>query len=176
MIEASRQKIRNVIRLVQVIKKESQENRFYIVTKYKEGGTLCDFRRLVYSSDISLSEREGAIKHIMIDIARGIYDLHRNGIIHRDIKPMNILIDSKTLKARATIADLGVAIKLSKNADSTKFAIGTDGFRAPEVALGRPYKHSCDVFSLGCVLYWLLTGTIPFYHNDQKKYHQILLH
>ena len=175
MIEASRQKFRNVVRVVQVIKEESKHNRFYLVTKYKEGGSLYDWRKLVYSIDISLSEREVAIKHITIDIAQGLHDLHQNGIIHRDIKPTNILIDSKKLKARATIADLGIALKLSKKTDTSKSCIGSHGFRAPEVLLSRPYKHSCDVFSLGCVLYWLLTGNIPFYHIDHQKYIKIVL-
>ena len=68
----------------------------------------------------------------------------------------------------AYLADLGIAVILRDAHVTSEHRIGTDGFIAPEVELGEPYRFSCDVFSLGCVMHWLLTGRCPFFDRDSE--------
>ena len=114
-------------------------------------------------------------RRVIRDIALGLKDLHSCGIVHRDIKPLNILLDQNGQKGRSVIADLGVSFKLNGQDDESRWIIGTDGFIAPEVRFGEPYRTPCDIFSLGCILHWLLTGMCPFWHHDIKLRSKALL-
>lgn len=116
----------------------------------------------------------------MCDIVIALYDLHTVcGIVHRDIKPTNILFDEKlTLPKdlskfvsmpKASLADLGIALLLRGKETTTNHRIGTDGFIAPEVERGESYGFSCDIFSLGCVMHWLLTSKCPFFDKDSVE-------
>jgi len=82
--------------------------------------------------------------------------MHLKNIIHRDIKEDNILLlDSKNLKV--CIADLGLACKTT-DTYQMKLKCGTPGYVAPEVLIGAPFSPKADIFSLGCVFYYLVTG------------------
>ena len=93
--------------------------------------------------------------------------MHKLGIIHRDLKPANILVakDSNGFDeaSKLIIADLGISFKLRDANDSSAWRIGTVGFMAPEVFTGQDYTHSCDIFSLGCLLYWFISSKRPFW-------------
>ena len=80
--------------------------------------------------------------------------------MHRDIKPSNILIHSNNLKSQVSIADLGVAQKMKTKKGLSSFSIGTTGFLAPEVTSGKPFGLKCDVYSLGCLMHWILRGRV----------------
>ncbi len=144
------------------------ENVIMLVTNLMVGGDLsCHIGRL---EAFPLTEEQARI--IFLDVASGIQSLHKRNIVHRDIKIINILMSDRTENATACIADLGSAIKLDSATDTTDFKIGTPGYIAPEILLGKRYSFSCDIWSLGCVLYFLLTGKQPFWDDDSTLRHQ----
>jgi serine/threonine protein kinase len=98
------------------------------------------------------------VQHWLSGIAAGLSFLHDSGIVHRDLKPGNIFRENDVVK----IGDVGLAKFISQSRrDAQTQSVGTVYYMAPEVAHGR-YGHEVDVYSLGCVLYELLTGRVPF--------------
>jgi len=95
-----------------------------------------------------------------IQICEGLNEAHNSGIIHRDIKPSNIILDSK---GRCRLLDFGLAAMLGSERQTPKgVAIGTVGYMSPEQVNGRQADHRSDIFSLGIVLYEMITGRQPF--------------
>lgn len=95
--------------------------------------------------------------------------MHKRNIVHRDIKIENILMSNYNNDAQLRIADLGSAIKLRKASDTTKFQIGTPGYMAPEILLGKAYNFSCDIYSIGALMFVLLTAQLPFWDNNRRE-------
>jgi len=92
---------------------------------------------------------------------------HSLGIIHRDIKPENLLLSSKDpLKAVIKVSDFGLA-RFLKDEQFATTTCGTPGYVAPEILSSKPYSSSCDFWSVGVVLFVLLSGQLPFYDEDQ---------
>lgn len=123
----------------------------YIVTEYVDGGSLAD--RLAKGKP----SREEAIRWIS-DIADALEYAHLNGVIHLDIKPANILIDSN---GRAKLADFGIARSAMKTGEFAP-SLGTLRYMSPEQLEGKPADHRSDIYSLGVVLHEVLTGHIPY--------------
>lgn len=126
----------------------------FIVMEYIKGKTLKDLLR-----DHGKVTSEEAV-HIMIQICQGVDQAHHQGIIHRDLKSQNIMIDDAlTVK----IADFGIALS-SNEADMTQTntIMGSVHYLAPELARGNLATPASDIYSLGILLYELLTGTVPF--------------
>jgi tRNA A-37 threonylcarbamoyl transferase component Bud32 len=99
-------------------------------------------------------------------IARGLAAAHAAGLIHRDIKPANLWLEAP--KGRVKILDFGLArLNASESAALTQdgAVLGTPAFMAPEQARGEVVDQRCDLFSLGCVLYRMVTGRLPFQGN-----------
>lgn len=126
----------------------------YIVMEYVEGQTLKD-----------LIDQEGMLSnHDIIDystqIAQALKTAHQGGIIHRDIKPQNILIDNYGL---AKVTDFGIA-RVSSNATITYTSsiLGTVHYISPEQAKGKIVDEKSDLYSLGAVMYEMATGRVPF--------------
>ncbi|MER6418606.1 protein kinase [Streptomyces sp. NPDC001137] len=132
----------------------SDHGRLHLVMELVDGWTLARER----SRRGSLAPREAAA--IAAQVARGLSAAHRQGVIHRDIKPANIMLTTdRTVK----ITDFGIArFADDGTATATGKILGTADYLAPERALGRPARPASDVYSLGCVLYELLTGGPPF--------------
>jgi serine/threonine protein kinase len=110
---------------------------------------------------------------IVIQIAEGLQEAHEKGVIHRDIKPANIMLAKNN---QAKIMDFGLA-KLSWGVDLTKTAtiMGTVAYMSPEQAKGEQVDHRTDIWSLGAMLYEMLTGERPFkIMHDQAVLHAIL--
>ncbi|MFJ2263079.1 serine/threonine-protein kinase [Streptomyces sp. NPDC087844] len=132
------------------------DDRFYLVMELVEGRSL--------AQELSASGTLGAerVATVAAQAAAGLAAAHREGIVHRDIKPGNLLADAQgTVK----IGDFGIARFVDDPSSALTTAgqiVGTSLYLAPERALGRPASAASDVYSLGCVLYQLLTGRPPF--------------
>lgn len=85
--------------------------------------------------------------------------LHQNRILHRDLKPQNILLQKDTIK----ICDFGFAKQMSASTNFLNSIKGTPLYIAPEILMTRPYTHKVDVWSFGIILYELASGYTPFY-------------
>jgi serine/threonine-protein kinase len=128
----------------------------YIVMEYVEGDTLRDVLR-----------REGRLSperamSLTADICAALDFSHRNGIVHRDVKPANVMI---TPQGTVKVMDFGIARAVSDSAatmTSTAAVIGTAQYLSPEQARGEGVDARSDVYSAGCLLYELVTGTPPF--------------
>lgn len=127
---------------------------YYIVMEYVDGFTLKQYIQNYYPIPV-----EKALD-IMKQITAAISHAHHNGIIHRDIKPQNILIDNEgTVK----ITDFGIALALSAtNITQTNAVLGSVHYLSPEQARGGMANKKSDIYSLGIVMFEILTGRLPF--------------
>ena len=145
--------------IVGVIDAGEDENRPYIVFEYVEGETLKDrIRRLGrLPVDESLA--------YAIEIARALGCAHAHEIVHRDVKPQNVLLDPE---GSAKVTDFGIARSLRDDgltADGR--VLGTTDYVSPEQALGHDVDGQSDIYSLGVVLFEMLTGDVPFHGENQ---------
>src|SRR5699024_1100666 len=126
----------------------------YMVMEYVDGMTLKEYIQRYRPLEV----------HMALDIMKQITDAiahaHANDIVHRDIKPQNILIDTY---GQVKVTDFGIAIALSATAlTQTNAVLGSVHYLSPEQARGGVATKKSDIYSLGIVLYELLTGRIPF--------------
>src|SRR5689334_12496304 len=145
--------------VVGVIDAGEDESRPYIVLEYVEGETLKD--RIRRQGRLPIPE---AIAYA-IEIAHALGTAHARHIIHRDVKPQNVLIDEE---GSAKVTDFGIARTLEEDgltADGR--VLGTTDYVSPEQALGQPVTGQSDLYSLGIVLYEMLTGQVPFKGESQ---------
>ena len=126
----------------------------YIVMEYIEGITLKEF-----------IEKEGSLRwkdavHFTIQILKGLQHAHDNGIVHRDVKPQNIMVlEDGTIK----VTDFGIArFARSDQRTITDKAIGSVHYISPEQARGEKTDEKADIYSVGVMLYEMLTGKLPF--------------
>jgi serine/threonine protein kinase len=138
--------------IAQIYDAVAEESLHYIVMEYVDGGTLEKYCR-----PESLLPVERVIE-IAFKCCRALEFAQRLGVIHRDIKPANILHTGET---NVKITDFGAA--LIKSGDTTQIAsIGSPAYMSPEQVKEQPVDHRTDVYSLGVVMYHLLTGRQPF--------------
>jgi serine/threonine-protein kinase len=145
--------------IVGVIDAGEDEGRPYIVFEYVDGETLKDrIRRLGrLPIDESLA--------YAIEIARALGCAHQHDIVHRDVKPQNVLLDPE---GSAKVTDFGIARSLRDDgltADGR--VLGTTDYVSPEQALGHDVDGQSDIYSLGVVLFEMLTGDVPFHGENQ---------
>jgi serine/threonine protein kinase len=130
----------------------------YIVLEYVDGETLKDLIRRDGPLDIPQ-----AIAYA-IEIARALGAAHERMIVHRDVKPQNVLIDAE---GGAKITDFGIARTLTEEGlTMAGRVLGTTDYVSPEQALGQPVTGQSDLYSLGIVLYEMLTGEVPFHGSS----------
>jgi len=131
----------------------------YIVFEYVEGETLK--QRI---NRIGALDAQEALAYA-IEVARGLTVAHARNMVHRDIKPQNVLIDSE---GRAKLTDFGISRQLEQDGmTATGRVLGTTDYVAPEQAMGHPVDQRSDIYSLGVVLYEMLTGQVPFTADSQ---------
>ncbi len=130
---------------------------YFIVMEYVEGHTLAEMLR-----DEGRLHPDRAAE-ITADIAAALGFAHRNGVVHRDVKPGNVLV---TPDGQVKVADFGIARAISDTSDQnltkTGSVMGTATYFSPEQARGAPVDPRSDIYSLGCVLYEMTTGHAPF--------------
>jgi len=132
----------------------------YIVMEFVAGQSL---DKLLLSRDDRKLPADAALK-IALELAEALDCAHGLGVVHRDLKPANILL---TEDGRAKIADFGIAkLNLSNNATQTGRTLGTPAYMSPEQLNDEPVDGRSDLFSLGVILYTLLTGYRPFQGNS----------
>jgi len=145
--------------IVGVIDAGEDESRPYIVFECVEGETLKD--RIRRRGRLPIPE---AVAYA-IEIARALGAAHARHIVHRDVKPQNVLIDEE---GSAKVTDFGIARTLDEEgltADGR--VLGTTDYVSPEQALGQPVTGQSDLYSLGVALYEMVTGEVPFKGDSQ---------
>jgi serine/threonine-protein kinase len=159
-VERFRREARSVAALshpniVTVIDRGEYDGRQFIVFEYIEGENL---KRLI--------ERRGPAPvstalELAMEIARGLSFAHQQGLVHRDVKPQNVLLNGD---GHAKVTDFGIArsLDVQHGMTQTGTVLGTSDYIAPEQAQGQRVDEHTDVYSLGIVLYELLTGEVPF--------------
>jgi beta-lactam-binding protein with PASTA domain/tRNA A-37 threonylcarbamoyl transferase component Bud32 len=135
----------------------SDNSTYFIVMEFIDGRSLSD---IIATDGALLPERAAEIAS---DVAKGLGRAHDAGLVHRDIKPSNIMI---TTGGETKVTDFGIARALSSDQDATMtqtgMVIGTASYLSPEQAQGKRVDARSDVYSLGCVLFEMLTGAPPF--------------
>ncbi|TML63496.1 MAG: serine/threonine protein kinase [Actinobacteria bacterium] len=140
--------------IVTILDRGEDEGRQFIVFELVEGRTLKE-----------VLDEEGRLPvaralEIAIQVARGLAFAHEHGLVHRDVKPQNVILNGD---GRAKVTDFGIARSLDVQGVTQSGAVlGTSNYIAPEQASGQPVDRTTDVYSLGVVLFELLTGEVPF--------------
>jgi eukaryotic-like serine/threonine-protein kinase len=140
--------------VVSVFDTGSDDGVHYIVMEHVEGRTLADIIR-----------EEGALPparaaEIAVDVCRALSSAHEKGMVHRDVKPGNVLL---TPDGGVKVADFGIArVASGEPLTATGSVMGTASYLSPEQARGASIDARSDIYSLGCVLYEMLTGQTPF--------------
>ena len=135
----------------------------FIVMEYIKGGCLTDYFK---KNEFNFSEKRAA--EIIYQLAKGLKYLHKYGIIHRDLKPDNIMLTESSDKGNVKIMDFGLSKILGKKEKSTD-GFGTLTFVSPEVLIRKPYNKEVDIWSLGVILYLMLSGDLPFDDPDDNE-------
>ena len=136
----------------------------HIVMEYCKGGELFD--RIVAAQ--RFTERHAA--DIMSQMLSAVKHLHANGIVHRDLKPENFLMDDTSENSEVKLIDFGLSKRFSQEQEVAKMTtvVGTPYYVPPEVLKGS-YDHTCDVWSLGVILFVFLCGYPPFEGDNNKE-------
>lgn len=134
----------------------------YIAMRYVPGG---DLRALLETNGPLSLEQASAVIGAVAD---ALDAAHTQGVIHRDVKPANILIDDRNGQEHYYLSDFGIARNVSSagSLTSTGQIMGTIDYLAPEQVQGKPVDSRADLYALGCVLYHCLTGAVPFPRAD----------
>jgi eukaryotic-like serine/threonine-protein kinase len=139
--------------VVSIFDRGEWDGTYYISMELVEGRTLKDIVR-----EKGPAPPEAAVD-VTLQILRAARYAHQRGIVHRDIKPHNVLIDDD---GRVRVTDFGIARAGTSDITETGSVMGTAQYLSPEQAQGRPVDERADLYAIGIVLYELLTGQVPF--------------
>ena len=157
--------------IVQVFDFDTYDGHPYIVMEYLKGPTLSTYLQTLYKNEMKLSFEQ--IGQLLRALVAALDYAHAQGVIHRDIKPANILLHNKTgdftensqltKHVEPVITDFGLArIAHSGQQTASGLVSGTPSYMSPEQARGSKVDHRTDIYSLGIILYELLSGRVPF--------------
>jgi serine/threonine-protein kinase len=133
-----------------------QDGTAFIAMEYVEGRTLREVM------DAGAPLKVDAACRIACDVAAGLAAAHRQGIVHRDVKPANVMVGAA---GAVKLMDFGIARLPEGMRTRTGLVLGSPSYIAPEQIVGHPADGRYDLFSLGIVLYEMLTGVVPFRGN-----------
>jgi serine/threonine-protein kinase len=139
--------------IVSIFDRGTAEGSYFIVMEYVEGRTLKEL--IVTRGPCPVPVAISYTRQVLAALRYA----HRNGIIHRDVKPHNVIVDRE---GRAKVMDFGIARAGTSQMTEAGSIIGTAQYLSPEQARGAPVEESSDLYSTGIVLYELLTGKVPF--------------
>jgi calcium-dependent protein kinase len=149
----------NILRLHEYFETDSK---VYLVLDLCTGGELLDYLNAQYRHHFD----ENVVRQYVKQILGAVIYLHERGIVHRDLKLENFLLESKEEFAELKLIDFGLSMFLGKNEVACD-AVGTPFYVAPEV-LSRSYEHKCDVWSIGVITYMMLCGRPPFFGTSDQ--------
>ncbi|CAL7950800.1 unnamed protein product [Xylocopa violacea] len=138
--------------IVQMLDSFETENEIVVVTEYADKELY-----EILGKAGRLSEQRAQV--IACDLVSALYYLHSNRVLHRDLKPQNVLLESNGV---AKLCDFGFARSMSTGTHVLTSIKGTPLYMAPELIEERPYDHNADLWSLGCIVYELVVGSPPF--------------
>src|SRR4051794_29632643 len=139
--------------VVQVFDRGSWDGTYYIAMEYLEGRSL----KQIVREDAPLPNTLAV--DLTIQVLRAARFAHKRGVIHRDIKPHNVIVDPE---GRVKVTDFGIARAGASDMTETGAIMGTAAYLSPEQAQGHAVSASSDLYSIGIELYELLTGRVPF--------------
>lgn len=142
---------------------EDDKGQPFLVMEFVDGVTLHRMLRPGHSGHLPERLPLDQALDLAAQVAEALDFAHRQGVVHRDIKPGNIMI---TAEGRAKIADFGIAKFTDAEATRTTTVLGTPAYMAPEQLRGGVVDARSDLFSLGAMLYWIITGQKPFPGED----------
>ncbi|XP_029304048.1 serine/threonine-protein kinase 36 isoform X2 [Cottoperca gobio] len=142
--------------IVQLFDNFETETEVVVVTEYAEGQLF-----QILEDDGNLPESQ--VREIACQLVSALYYLHSHRILHRDMKPQNILLNKSGV---VKLCDFGFARAMSVSTLVLTSIKGTPLYMSPELVEEKPYDHTADLWSLGCILYELHTGAPPFYTNS----------
>ena len=139
--------------VVSVYDRGEWDGTYYIAMEYLEGRSL----KAVIHQEAPLEP--GRAIELAVQILRAARFAHRRGVIHRDLKPHNVIVDDE---GRATVTDFGIARAGASDMTQTGSIMGTAQYLSPEQAQGHAVSAQSDLYSIGIILYEMLTGRVPF--------------
>ncbi|MEZ4240310.1 MAG: protein kinase [Myxococcota bacterium] len=139
----------------------------FIAMEYVDGPDLHSLIRSFRSWEAE--KRWRRVEEILLDLCRALSAIHRRGLVHRDLKPSNVLINRE---GTCKLTDFGIVKDLDPSQDPhlSTTLVGTWAYASPEQITGNPIDHRSDLYSLGVILFAMLTGKRPFVANDMAGY------
>ena len=151
----------NIIKFFEVFESNKPKHMVNIVTEYADGGDLSEKIKEKKNKNNNFTESE--ILDYFTQICLAIKHIHEKKIIHRDLKSGNIFLMKNGL---VKLGDFGIAKRFQKTMDKAKTIIGTPYYFSPEIINGKPYDSKSDIWSLGVLLYEMMTFKMPFNANS----------
>jgi beta-lactam-binding protein with PASTA domain/predicted Ser/Thr protein kinase len=142
--------------IVSIYDRGEAEGTYYIAMEYLEGRSLKD--RIVAEGPLPIPAAIEATRQIL----HALGFAHRGGVVHRDVKPHNVLLAQDSAERRYKVTDFGISRTSASQMTEAGSIVGTAQYLSPEQARGAPVDQRSDIYSVGIVLYELLTGQLPF--------------